>query len=117
MPYNADNVFAKIIRGEIPCAKIYEDDYALAFHDIHPKARVHALVIAKTLLSDFTDLAERAAADEMTGYLRAILKTVRLLGLEKTGYRIVFNTGPDSGQEVPHVHAHILGGEKLSTGV
>jgi len=113
MEYNADNVFAKIIRGELPCNKIYEDDYALAFFDIAPKAKVHALVISKTMAIDFGDFVNHASDEEISGYNRAIYKTAELLNLTETGYRIIFNSGADSGQEVPHLHAHILGGEKL----
>ena len=115
MDYNADHVFAKILRGEIPCQKIYEDDFALAFYDIHPKAKVHALVICKALLTDYADFINHADEAEIAGYTRAIAKTAEILGLEKNGYRVVFNVGADSGQEVPHLHAHILGGEKLKT--
>ncbi len=115
MEYNADNVFAKIIRGELPINKIYEDEYALAFYDIAPKAKIHALVIAKAMVIDFADFIEHSTADEIAGYMRAITKTADILGVEETGYRLVFNSGADSGQEVPHLHAHILGGEKLCT--
>ena len=115
MEYNADNVFAKIIRGEIPCNKIYEDEFALAFYDIAPKAKVHALVIAKAMVVDFADFIEHSTADEIEGYMRAIVKVTEILNVNETGYRIVFNSGEDSGQEVPHLHAHILGGEKLQT--
>ena len=115
MEYNADNVFAKILRGEIPCKKIYEDEYALSFYDIHPKAKVHALVISKGMFTDYNDFVNHSSADEISGFSRAILKVAELVGVGKTGYRIVFNTGRDSGQEVPHLHAHILGGEQLTT--
>lgn len=115
MEYNSNNVFAKIIRGELPINKIYEDEYALAFYDIAPKAKVHALVIAKAMVVDFADFIEHSTADEITGYMRAITHTAELLGLTENGYRLVFNSGLDSGQEVPHLHAHILGGEKLHT--
>lgn len=115
MDYNADNVFAKIIRKEIPCKKIYEDDYALAFYDIAPKAKIHALVIAKAMVTDFADFVEHSTADEIAGYTRAIVKTAEILGVLESGYRLVFNSGTDSGQEVPHLHVHILGGEKLPT--
>ena len=114
MEYNADNVFAKILRGEIPCKKIYEDDYALSFYDINPKAKVHALVISKGMYRDYNDFVNHSTDDEIAGYSRAVLKVADILGLTGTGYRIVFNTGKDSGQEVPHLHAHILGGEPLS---
>lgn len=115
MEYNSNNAFAKIIRGELPIDKIYEDDHALAFYDIAPKAKVHALVIAKALVVDFADFIEHSTADEIAGFMRAVVRTTETLGLTETGYRLVFNSGPDSGQEVPHLHVHILGGEKLPT--
>lgn len=115
MEYNADNVFAKILRGEIPCQKIYEDDFALAFYDIHPKAKVHALVICKTLATDYAEFLNHTDDTEIIGFMRSIAKTAEILGLDKDGYRLVFNKGKNSGQEVPHLHAHILGGEQLST--
>lgn len=115
MEYNADNIFAKIIRGEIPCNKIYEDDTALAFYDIHPKAKIHALVITKTLVSDFSDFVNHSDNNELANFLRAVQKTIDVLGVESDGYRVVFNTGKNGGQEVPHLHAHILAGEKLSS--
>lgn len=115
MEYNADNIFAKIIRGELPCDKIYEDDTALAFFDIHPKAKIHALVISKTLVSDFSDFVNHSDNTELGNFLRAVQKTIELLGVEPDGYRVVFNKGTNGGQEVPHLHAHILGGEKLSS--
>lgn len=115
MEYNADNVFAKILREEIPCKRIYEDDYALSFYDINPKAKVHALVISKGMFTDYNDFVNHSTNEEIAGFSRAVLKVADMLGLTKTGYRIVFNTGKDSGQEVPHLHAHILGGEPLGT--
>ena len=115
MEYNADNVFAKILRGEIPCRRIYEDDYALSFYDINPKAKVHALVISKGMFTDYNDFVNHSTDDEIAGFSRAVLRVADILGLTGTGYRIVFNTGKDSGQEVPHLHAHILGGEQLGT--
>ncbi len=115
MEYNADNVFAKILRDEIPCQKIYEDEHALAFYDINPKAKVHALVICKGMFTDYNDFINHSSDDEIASFSRAILKTAELIGVAKDGYRIVFNTGKNSGQEVPHLHAHILGGEPLTT--
>ncbi len=114
MEYNSNNVFAKILRGEIEIDKIYEDDYALAFYDIAPKAKVHALVISKAMVVDFADFIEHSNAAEIEGYMRAIVRTAEKLNLIEDGYRLVFNSGKNSGQEVPHLHAHILGGEKLS---
>ena len=115
MEYNADNVFAKILRGEIPCRRIYEDDFALSFYDINPKAKVHALVISKGMFTDYNDFVNHSTDAEIAGFSRAVLRVADMLGLTGTGYRIVFNTGKDSGQEVPHLHAHILGGEQLGT--
>lgn len=115
MEYNADNVFAKIIRGEIPCQTIYEDDHTLSFYDINPKAKIHALVICKGMFTDYNDFINHSSDDEIAAFSRAILKTAELIGVSQDGYRIVFNTGKNSGQEVPHLHAHILGGEPLST--
>lgn len=115
MDYNANNVFAKILRGEIPCKKIYEDDYALSFYDINPKAKIHALVICKSLLIDYSDFIDHSDEHEIAGFMRAIAKTAEILGLTDDGYRVIFNKGKNAGQEVPHLHAHILGGEQLST--
>lgn len=115
MEYNADNVFAKILRAEIPCDKVYEDEYALAFYDIHPKAKIHVLVIAKEMVVDFTDFVEHSDDRQVAGFMRAVNKVTDILGVQQTGYRLIFNQGPNSGQEVPHLHAHILAGEKLKT--
>ncbi len=115
MEYNSNNVFAKMLRGEIEVKKIYEDDYALAFYDIAPKAKIHALVISKAMVVDFADFIEHSNASEIEGYMRAIVRTAEILGVVEDGYRLVFNSGKNSGQEVPHLHAHILGGEKLPT--
>lgn len=113
--YDANNVFAKILRGEIPCNKIYEDEKVLAFYDINPKAKVHALVITKGMYTNFQDFLEHSSDKEITDFFRAIVRVVNMLGLKEDGYRIVMNTGKNSGQEVPHLHAHILGGEALPT--
>lgn len=113
MPYDDNNIFAKILRGEIPCRKISEDRYTLAFHDINPQAAVHALVIPKGRYADFPDFITNAAEAEITGFMRAVVEVTRLLGVAESGYRLISNTGPDSRQEVPHYHEHILGGERL----
>ena len=115
MEYNSDNAFAKILRGEIPTTPIYEDEFALAFYDIAPKAKIHALVIPKAMVVDFADFIEHSTAPEIAGYMRAIVRTAEKLGLQEGGYRLVFNSGKNSGQEVPHLHVHILGGEALPT--
>lgn len=113
MEYNANNVFAKIIRREISADILYEDTYALAFKDINPKAPIHVLVIPKGMFTDYSDLMAHGSTEEIMGFFRAISKVVDQLGVEKDGYRLVFNTGANGGQEVPHVHAHILAGGKL----
>ena len=113
--YDANNVFAKILRGEIPCNKIYEDEKVLAFYDINQKAQVNDLVITKGMYTNFQDFLEHSSDKEITDFFRAIVHVVNILGLKEDGYRIVMNTGKNSGQEVPHLHAHILGGEVLPT--
>lgn len=115
MTYDSTNVFAKILRGEIPCKKIYENEDVLAFYDINPKAKIHALVITKGMYTDFQDFMEHSSDKEISDFFRSILTVVNLLGLKEEGYRLVMNTGKNSGQEVPHLHAHILGGEPLTT--
>jgi diadenosine tetraphosphate (Ap4A) HIT family hydrolase len=112
-PYVQDNIFAKILRNEIPCKKIYEDDFALAFHDIRPQAPIHALVIPKGDFVSSADFSANAPADLIVGFHRAVAHVAKELGLEKTGYRLISNMGWDSHQEVPHYHVHILGGRKL----
>ena len=113
MTYDSNNVFAKILRHEIPNKTVYEDDFVLAFHDINPKAKIHVLVIPKGEYINFQDMLDHAPQKELDGFLRGIFATVKALNLTD-GYRLVFNTGRDAGQEVPHLHAHILAGEKLS---
>ncbi|MBQ3696238.1 MAG: HIT domain-containing protein [Alphaproteobacteria bacterium] len=112
MSYDTNNIFAKILRHEIPNATVYEDDFVLAFKDINPKAKIHVLVIPKGSYVDLQDLIEHGTPAEIDGFFKGILATVSTLQLAN-GYRLVFNTGKDSGQEVPHLHAHILAGEKL----
>jgi histidine triad (HIT) family protein len=111
--YDKNNVFAKILRGEISCDKIYEDKFVLAFKDINPQAKIHVLVISKGAYVDMNDFAANAKTDEIVGLIRALGKVVDILGVSKTGYRYLGNNGRDSGQEVPHLHFHIFGGEKL----
>jgi len=106
--YDKNNIFAKILRGEIPCNKIYEDKFALAFKDINPQAKVHVLVIPKGAYVDMNDFAANAKSEEIEGLIRA-----SILGLSASGYRYLGNNGSDGGQEVPHLHFHIFGGEKL----
>ena len=113
MSYDTNNVFAKILRKEIPCKSVYEDEAVLSFYDINPKAKIHVLVITKGAYQDFNDLITNGQPNEINGFLHGILATVQALNLQTDGYRIVMNTGKNSGQEVPHLHAHILGGQKL----
>ncbi len=113
MAYDDQNIFAKILRCEIPSEKVYEDEYALAFKDIHPQAPVHVLVIPKGEFVSMADFTMRASDDLMTGFFRAVGETARLLGLEEGGYRLIANTGDNAHQEVPHLHFHILSGRKL----
>ena len=103
------NVFEKIIKGEIPCNKVLENDDFLAFHDIAPKAPIHVLAIPKKFAKDFQELNPQ----EMVGLTRFIQEVAKLLGLDKSGYRIISNIGVDGGQEIPYLHFHILGGAKL----
>ncbi len=112
-PYDETNVFAKILRGEIPCKKIFEDEFALAFHDIRPQAPVHALVIPKGPYVSFADFGSQAPAALVLGFTRAVAHVAKTLGLDGTGYRLISNMGWDSHQEVPHYHVHILGGRQL----
>jgi histidine triad (HIT) family protein len=113
MAYDTNNVFAKILRGEIPCRKVYEDEFALAFHDINPQAPVHVLVIPKGAYVSMADFAAKAEAKEIEGLFRAVGKVASELGLEADGYRILANAGANAHQEVDHFHVHIFGGRKL----
>lgn len=113
MAYDPDNVFAKILRGEIPCDKVYEDDFALAFRDINPQAPTHVLVVPKGSYVDFDDFSANAPDDLVIGYIRAIGTVARQLGVPADGYRILANNGPDAHQEVAHLHVHIFAGRKL----
>jgi diadenosine tetraphosphate (Ap4A) HIT family hydrolase len=111
--YDQNNIFAKILRGEIPCDKVYEDEHVLAFRDIRPQAKVHALVIPKGAYVSAQDFSAKASEAEIVGFTRSISKVVDKLGLAGGGYRIIANIGSDGGQEVPHYHIHILGGQKI----
>ncbi len=113
MAYDPGNVFAKILRGEIPCAKVYEDNYALAFNDIHPQAPVHVLVIPKGPYVSMDDFAANAPAETVAGFFQAVGKVARKLGAQKDGYRLLANHGRDANQEVPHFHVHLFAGANL----
>jgi len=112
-PYDDQNVFAKILRGEIPARKVYEDDYAFAFHDINPQAPTHILVIPKGPYVSWDDFSAKADDAEIAGFVRAVGAIAREAGLVEPGYRLLANTGPDSHQEVPHLHVHIFAGRPL----
>jgi histidine triad (HIT) family protein len=112
-PYDDKNIFARILRGEIPSKTVYEDEYALAFHDINPLAPTHILVIPKGQYVSWDDFSERATDAEIAGFTRAVGKIARDAGLVDGGYRLLANVGLNSGQEVPHLHVHIFGGRAL----
>ena len=113
LPYDPGNIFAKILRGEIPCNKVYEDEWALAFHDIAPLAPVHVLVIPKGAYVSWDDFSARASADEIAGFVRAVGHVARENGLVAPGYRLLVNLGMHGGQEIPHLHVHLFGGRPL----
>lgn len=113
MAYDDDNIFAKILRGEIPANKVYEDDHALAFHDINPATPVHVLVIPKGRYVSMDDFSANASEAEIAGLFRAVGKVARDLGVVGSGYRILANNGDDALQEVPHLHIHIFAGRPL----
>jgi diadenosine tetraphosphate (Ap4A) HIT family hydrolase len=113
MAYDQNNIFAKILRGEIPCNKVFENDYALAFHDINPQAPVHVLVIPKGEYTSMVDFTANAPAELIVGFMQAVGHVAKELGVEADGYRTISNAGPNSHQEVPHLHIHILGGKLL----
>lgn len=110
MSYDPQNVFARILRGDIPCQKVYEDTYALAFHDLHPRASVHLLVIPKGAYLSFFDFSTLASPEEVSGFFKAVATVAQQFHLNEKGCRILSNAGLDGGQEVPHFHFHILGG-------
>ncbi|MGH7108389.1 MAG: histidine triad nucleotide-binding protein [Acetobacteraceae bacterium] len=112
-PYDDANIFARILRGELPSKQVYEDAYALAFHDIRPQAPVHVLVIPKGAYVSFSDFSEHASEAEIAGFFRAVGTVARQLGLHGKGYRLLANMGSDANQEVPHFHVHIFAGRPL----
>lgn len=112
-PYDDQNIFAKILRGEIPNRTVYEDEWALAFHDIAPQAPIHVLVIPKGPYVSWDDFSERASADEIAGFVRAVGHVAREQGLVEPGYRLLANIGQHGHQEVPHLHVHLFGGAPL----
>jgi len=117
MIYDKNNIFAKILRGEIPCKKIYEDEYVLAFYDINPQKKVHALVISKGEYVDLDDFSLKASKEAISGLIKGISIVAKKIGVSEEvkggGYRSLVNVGENGGQEVPHLHFHIFGGEKV----
>ncbi len=112
-PYDDQNIFAKILRGEIPCNRVYEDDHALAFHDINPQAPTHILVIPKGRYVSWDDFSATAPDAEIAGFIRAVGEVARANGLVEPGYRLLANIGHHGHQEVPHLHVHLFGGRAL----
>ena len=112
-PYDESNIFARILRGEIPAKRVYEDEYALAFHDINPQAPTHILVIPKGAWVSWDDFSQAGSDAEIAGFVRAVGKVARAAEMVVQGYRLLANTGKRSGQEVGHLHVHIFGGEPL----
>tara|TARA_Y100001970_G_scaffold25641_1_gene30602 strand:+ start:154 stop:522 length:369 start_codon:yes stop_codon:yes gene_type:complete len=116
MTYDKNNIFAKILRGEVPCEKIYEDEYVLSFYDVNPQRKIHALVIPKGNYIDLDDFNAKATDKEIVGYFKGISKVAKKLGISVDigkGYRTISNLSDHGGQEVPHLHFHLLGGENV----
>ena len=111
--YDENNIFARILRGEIPCKRVHETPHALAFHDINPQAPIHVLVIPKGPYRSWADFSATASEAEIVGFVRAVGEVAKLLGLEEPGYRLLANAGVNAHQEVPHLHVHIFGGKAL----
>lgn len=111
--YDPQNIFARILRGEIPSNRIYEDDWAIAFHDINPQAPVHVLVIPRGSWRSWADFSANAHDNEIAGFVRAVGNVAHALGLDDPGYRLLVNAGLDAHQEVPHLHVHLFGGKPL----
>lgn len=115
MSYDVNNIFAKILREEIPCKKISENEFYLAFHDIQPRAPIHALVIPKLAYLNVYDFHQKATLEEIIGFYKGINQVIELLALKQQGFRMISNCGIYGGQEVPHYHIHLLGGKKLGS--
>lgn len=113
MAYDPDNVFARILRGEIPCTTVREDEHTLAFHDINPQTPTHVLVIPKGAYVNWTDFAETASDAEIAALVRAVGAVAREQGVTEDGYRVLSNVGPNGNQEVQHLHIHVFGGRRL----
>ncbi len=113
MANDESNIFAKILRGEIPCDRVYEDEHVLAFRDINPQTPTHVLVIPRGAYESFDDFSRDASAEEIAAFVRAAGQIARDAGAAEAGYRILANNGPDAHQEVPHFHLHIFAGKNL----
>lgn len=113
MAYDDNNIFARILRGEVPCKKLYEDEHVLAFHDIHPQTPVHILVIPKGRYVSLDDFSANASDAEIAALFRAVGRLARETGIAASGYRFLANNGRDANQEVPHLHVHLFGGQNL----
>ena len=117
MSYDNNNIFAKILRGEIPCDKVFENEHALAFNDISPQAKVHVLVIPKGAYTDVDDFSKNASKEEIVSLMQAVAEVCKItkVSLDEggNGFRLIANTGPDGSQEVPHFHYHVMGGEAM----
>ena len=113
LPYDDQNVFAKILRGQIPAKKVYEDEWSFAFHDIAPQAPIHILVIPKGAYVSWDDFSAKASDAEVAGFVRAVGHVAREQGLVAPGYRLLANIGAHGHQEVPHLHVHLFGGRQL----
>tara|TARA_B100001250_G_C19514680_1_gene663262 strand:+ start:60 stop:413 length:354 start_codon:yes stop_codon:yes gene_type:complete len=113
--YDENNIFSKILKSEIPCEKVYEDDEVLFFYDINPVAKIHVLGIPKMKCVDIDDFINRADETTVKFFFNKVSEVVKMLGIKESGYRLVTNTGKNGGQEVPHFHIHIIGGEKIGS--
>ena len=113
--YDENNIFAKILRKEIPCDKVYEDEFSLFFNDINPQAKIHVLGIPKFPCTTFSDFIKTADDENITSFFKSVQVVINNLNIENTGYRLITNSGEDGGQEVPHFHIHILAGEKIGS--
>ena len=115
--YDENNIFAKILRKEIPCDKVYEDEFSLFFNDINPQAKIHILGIPKFPCTTFSDFLKNANNENIISFFKSVQLVINNINIENTGYRLISNSGEDGGQEVPHFHIHILGGEKIILGM
>ena len=115
MTYNENNIFAKILRKEIPCDKVYEDEFSLFFNDINPQAKMHVLGIPKFPCKNFSDFINKADHNTISSFFKSVQFVIIKLKIEESGYRLITNSGEDGGQEVPHFHIHILAEEKIGS--